>query len=146
MAELKRSDEHKTFSDIALLFAERKEALKRFCVRNNVYFDKYPDKAIREHLSYHLREAEYDASLSLLAAIEAAFRLDFQYRHKKRRKDVRSKAIRRMSEWPRGSLDYRIPINKLFDLLTLDGSAPNRTINLLKTYFRYRHWLAHGRY
>lgn len=146
MAKLVRSNEHKTFDDVSLLFAEKKEALKRFCVCENEYFTGFSKKELTEHLSYHLQEAEYDACLALLAAIEAAFRLDFDYRHKKRRKDSRSKAVRRISKTPRGEFSFRISIESLFDILALDNTAPARTINLLKIYFRYRHWLAHGRY
>ncbi len=146
MARLMRSDEHKTFGDISLLLSERKDALKCFCVCSNEYFRGYSEKELKKHLAYHLQEAEYDACLALLAAIEAAFRLDFDYRHRAKRKDSRSSEIRRMSKLPRNDFSHDIAMSDLFDLLAVDGSASGRTINLLKVFFQYRHWLAHGRY
>jgi len=142
MARLKRSNEHQTFAEIKLLFTERNEALQRFCLQNNVYFLGYTKQELEDRLSYHLREAEYDASFTLLAAIEAAFRLDCDYRLKNRLKDPRSKVLRRMSK----ELSRHISIDELFDALKEDHSIPNHTITLLKIYFKYRHWLAHGRY
>ena len=145
-AKLNRSHEHKTFSDIARLFAERKAALKYFCVPGHVYFSRYSEKELQERLSYHLQEAEYDASLALLAAMEAAFRLDFDYRQKKRLKDTRSREVRRLSGSPRGEFNYEISINALLNTLKLDPFVSDRIITLLKNCFKYRNWLAHGRY
>ena len=146
MPKLRRSEEHKTFSEIARMFAERKEVLMLFYVRNNEDLIGYSEKEILDRLDYHLREAEYDACLTLFGAIEAAFRLDVDHRHKKRLKDMRSKAARQMIKLSREHFDHRIPINDLFDLLAIDHSATKNTIDSLKVCFKYRHWLAHGRY
>jgi len=146
MAKLKRSNEHKTFTEVEQLFDERKEALEFLFVVHSFGCSEKEMKEKREYLDYQLQEAEYGASLALLGAIEAAFRLDFDYRHRKRLKDSRSKAVRQASDLPRDDFDYRISITKLFDILAIDHSATNKTINLLKIYFKYRHWLAHGRY
>jgi len=147
LKKLKRSGEHKAFSEIEQLYVRRKEALEFLFAAQSFGCSENEIKIKKEHLDYQLQEAEYDASLALLGAIEAAFRLDFDDRHHKRLKDPRSKAVREMSKLPRGdALNYRIPITCIFNLLTIDHSAPERTINLLKIYFKFRHWLAHGRY
>ena len=150
MAKLKRSNEHKTFTEIEQLFDERKDALEFLFVVHSFGCSEKEMKEKRKYLDYQLQEAEYDASLALLGAIEAAFRLDFDYRRKRRLKDSRSKAVRQASGFPRDDFDYRISITKLFDILANDHSADhsttNPTIDLLKVYFKYRNWLAHGRY
>jgi hypothetical protein len=145
MTKLVRSNKLKNFSDIKRLFAERNEALQCFCASGNPHFWGYTEKELKEHLSDHLQETEYDASLALLAAIEAAFRFDFDYRRKKRLKDSRSKEIRRLSKLPKRN-SYEISINKIFGTLKIDQAVPNHTITLLNNYFKYRNWLAHGRY
>ena len=145
MAKLKRSNEHQTFSDIARLFEERKAALRSFCVPGNGYFVQYSKKEVMERLSQHLHEAEYDASLALLAAMEAALRLDFDTRDRKRLKDSRSQAARQLAKTVKG-VHFRIPIGELCDLFAIDRSVPNHVISKLKICFNYRHWLAHGRY
>jgi len=146
MPKLKRSNEHLPFPDIKRLYEERKESLTCFCVWGNTYFTGVSKKELKRHLAYHLREVEYDACLTLLAAIEAALRLDFDSRHTKRLKDSKSKEVRRIAGLQRGDFSYKIPIDKLIDLLAFDGSVKNSTIDSLKIYFKFRHWLAHGRY
>ena len=149
MAKLKRSNEHKAFSDVKLLFAERCEALKGFCVQNHPCFLGDTAKDVEKRLNDHLQEAEYDASLTLLAAIEAAFRLDYDYRQTKRLKDPRSKEIRRISQLhktERSHFRHDIAINKLFEVLAMDDSISTRVIKFMTICFDYRNWLAHGRY
>ena len=148
MAKLKRSNEHKEFSEINRLFEERQEALQHFFDCENVLkYIGYSQKDVDYYLSDHLREAEYDACLTLLGAIEAALRLDLDYRHRHRLKDQKSKEVRQMLKGiSRGDFVYRIPITKIIDLLNSDQSVPNRIVNSLKNTFKYRHWLAHGRY
>ena len=146
MPKLKRSNEQLSFAEIKRIFEERNESLKSFCVWGNAFFIGLSQNELEHHLTYHLREAEYDACLSLLGAIEAAFRLDFDSRYSKRLKDPRSKAVRRMAKEAKDVFHFRIPISELFDLLAIDHSVPDRVINVLKIYFKYRHWLAHGRY
>ena len=146
MPKLIRSNEQKAFVDVRLLFVERCEALKAFCVQSNVYFLGDTAKEIRKRLDDHLREAEYDASLTLLAAVEAALRLDFDYRQRRRLKDPRSKEVRRIAKLSRGHFNFRISLVDLVSLLAIGDSVPNRIRNSLKICFKYRHWLAHGRY
>jgi hypothetical protein len=104
-----------------------------------VYFLGYTAKEVQKRLDDHLREAKYDASLTLLAAIEAALWLDFDYGRTRKLKDSKSKKIRE------SQLDHRSPIEDIIKLL-LGGSVPKHIITALKICFNYRHWLAHGRY
>jgi len=144
------SDKHKSFFDIKLIFEERKEALRHFCECDDVsYWFEFPQKVVEEFLADHLQEAEYDACLALFGAIEAAFRIDLFVRHKNRGKDPRSKAVRLMlKELSRGGFDKDIDLDKIIRLLATDPSVSNskQTINLLVVFFKYRNWLAHGRY
>jgi len=152
MAKLKkltRSDEHKTFSEIELLFDERKKALEYLFEKHSFGCSEKEIKEQKKHLDYQLQEAEYDASLALLGAIEAAFRLDFDDRYTKKLKDKRSIEARRLADEAitRGVvIGYKIPIADLCGLLEFGTSIQKHEITLLKRCFKYRHWLAHGRY
>ena len=150
MAKLVRSGEHKTFLEIKRLFTERQEALRFFYTPNNMNFFGRSETELMERLSYHLQEAEYDASLALFAAIEAALRLDIHYRHEKRLKDLRSRRIRELLNRPRGRSNHDIEIDEIIKTLKIGASVSQRSIDRiisrLQEYFKYRHWLAHGRY
>jgi len=146
MVDLKRSDEHQLFSDIQWILKERNEALTSFFVLDNAYFFGCTAEEVKNRLDCHLQEAESDASFALLAAIEAIFRLDFDYRRKNKLKDPKSKALRRISKSPRDHFKHDVSMNKLFNVLATDDSVPRHTITFLKICFEYRNWLAHGRY
>lgn len=89
-----------------------------------------------------LKEVEFSAELKLLAALEAAFRIDYLQRVYSRKKDSLSRAFRTLYK-QRGS---RARLED--DILTLWAQNTNGTIIFgeLKAAFKYRHWLAHGRY
>jgi len=148
------SNQHQSFSDIKRIFEERKKAIRHFCECDDVSYwlefsPKTAEELVEKFLADHLLEAEYDACLTLFGAIEAAFRMDLFVRHKKRGKDPRSKAVRQMlKNVPRGGFDKDIDLDKIFGLLATDPSVSNskQTINLLVVFFKYRNWLAHGRY
>ena len=145
---MRRSDEHQSFAEIARLFDERKTALESFFKGQLPGRSKKEVEEIKKRLVYHMREAEYDASLALFGAVEAAFRLDFVRRQRMRKwKDSRSLKARLVAKSARGE-HYKISLFELFDLIAFDNdiSVPKLTIDRLKFYFRYRNWLAHGRY
>jgi len=145
---MRRSDEHQSFAEVARLFDERKTALESFFKGQLPGRSKKEMEEIKKRLAYHMREVEYDASLALFGAVEAAFRLDFILRQRMRKwKDSRSLEARQVAKSTRSD-HSRISIFKLFDLMTFDNdiSVPKLTIDRLKFYFRYRNWLAHGRY
>jgi hypothetical protein len=87
-------------------------------------------------------ENEHLVALNLLAAIEAAFRIDYLQRCYKRKKDTLSLALRSIhnSKGTYASLED--------DIFTVwkENTESGSIISELKGAFKYRHWLAHGRY
>ncbi len=81
--------------------------------------------------------------MNLLAALEAAFRVDFLQRCYKKGKDPVSREFRKLyaSEGIYVSLEEDI-----FQVWKQKSSVPSSVISQLKGAFKYRHWLAHGRY
>jgi hypothetical protein len=143
---LSKSDKHRTFDEVRKIFEERKYALKNFFVPQNEYFTGLSETEIGKQLTEHLMEAEYDACLTLFAAIEAALRIDCDYCCRKRLKDQRAKAVRKMVQTFEGRPFNRIPLNEIFKQLLVDQSVKKSIVNRLKQFFQFRHWLAHGRY
>ena len=80
--------------------------------------------------------------MSILAALEATFRIDFLQRCYKRRRDPLSRAFR---EIHREKGQY-VPLTDIFSEWQQHSNVSQSVIADLKRAFRYRHWLAHGRY
>ncbi|MDR2439070.1 MAG: hypothetical protein LBE12_06850 [Planctomycetaceae bacterium] len=146
VSQLSKSGKHRAFDEISRIFEERKYALKDFFVPKNEYFTGFSETEIQEQLVEHIREAEYDACLTLLAAIEAAFRIDCDYCCRKRPRTPRAKAVRKIVQTFEGMSIDRISLNELFEQLLVDQSVKKSIVNYLKQFFKFRHWLAHGRY
>lgn len=114
---------------------------------------KNPD-FLSEFLTYTIQEvqqekedrlAEIDATLALtlLASIEATFRVDYLRRCYHKKKDPLSRHFRNLYK------KYGARVSLEDELLTgwrQHGSVPPNLLDEIKGAFRYRHWLAHGRY
>jgi hypothetical protein len=97
----------------------------------------------KEKLRFRLSENDKSTIFTLLAAVEAAFRIDHLQRSYQRKKDKLSKAFRALHQQKgsRASLEE--------DILSAwkeHTSVPAKLIGDLRGAFKYRHWLAHGRY
>ena len=108
-----------------------------------VRFAGYTRAEIIGELDERLDEVDLTSSLAVLAAVEAAFRIDYLQRCYKRQKDDISRVFRAIYKAKRedASLDQDI-----FETWARNSSVPGRIISELRGAFRFRHWLAHGRY
>jgi hypothetical protein len=90
-----------------------------------------------------VKETELRSSLAVLASLEAAFRIDYLRRSQKRRKGALSRAFREIyrKKGERASLEEDI-----FGTWLRNSDVPRWVIGRLRGAFRFRHWLAHGRY
>jgi hypothetical protein len=125
-----------TESSIRLYFSESNpEAGILFAGKTKIELD--------EQLASVSEENEKLVSMSLLSAIEAAFRIDYLQRCYKRKSDSLSRIFRQIHQekGPRASLE-----DDIFDTWGTHSSAPKQVVSDLKSAFKYRHWLAHGRY
>lgn len=95
---------------------------------------------VKDKLDSRLSEAELRSILAVLAGIEAAFRLDYQWRRSAKRVDSVSVAFRR----------YRKSNVRLDEEIWETWRAHHPTLGLqisqLRGAMKFRHWLAHGRY
>jgi hypothetical protein len=105
-------------------------------------FATYSREQIEADMEKRLSEDDTMCSFSVLACLEAAFRVDYLQRSYERKKDELSRALRAIhnEKGPRASLD-----KDLFEAWKVHTNF-GPIIGHLRSAFHYRDWLAHGRY
>ena len=147
--KVKFSLQHQDLAQIALHHNDLTEAIKRyFKTADGSYLERfggYTPRELAEELQNRAAEIDRASVFSLLSAVEAAFRIDYLQRgqaKKKKREDI-SKELRSIyqEKGTRASFkDHILPVWK---------GAPTIKAGLISDLigaFRYRDWLAHGRY
>ena len=90
-----------------------------------------------------LQEASAASAMTLLASIEASFRVDYLQRNYARKRDDLSRAFRALYQQKQQRVSFPDDIMQRW----LDHSdVPPRLVGEIRSAFRYRDWLAHGRY
>lgn len=146
-SRLSKSKLHLDFEDIANIYSLREKSLRLFFSTYNPHFISSflgftPDE-IQKELTYQITEIERDACLNLLAAIEALFRLDYAIRCEEKDKAGISRRFRELFS----DYQYKLPLEDfIFEEWKNEPSVNKSVISYLKGAFKYRHWLAHGRY
>lgn len=145
--KLSKSNQHLSSEEIADIFSYREKSLKLlFSIRNPNFqndFVGYNAEEINNELKEQLDEVEKDACLNLLASIEALFRLDYAIRCEERHKDDISRKFREAF----AEKQYRISLeDEILDEWNDLPYIASSIISNVKGAFKYRHWLAHGRY
>jgi hypothetical protein len=141
------SQQHQEISQIEVYYTDMKEAAGE-------YFKPRTEKLPERFLGYTVSElnaerdeclAELDrtSSLSILSAIEAAFRIDYLQRCYKKKKDSLSRAFRKIHKRKGSKASFEHDI--LFAWKE-NSSGANKVLEDIKRAYKYRHWLAHGRY
>jgi predicted CopG family antitoxin len=125
-------------------FADSRDALRAYYAqRNALKFAGYTVAEINQELEVRLNENALLNSLSLIAFIEAFFRVDFLHRVEKKKKDPVSRVFRALAKRKK----KRISLDEdIFETWSEHAIGTKALIGQLRSVFRYRHWLAHGRY
>ena len=106
------------------------------------FVGKRPDE-VESELKSRLDESDIRSAFFVLTSLEAKFRVEFAFRCKKRLKDPLSKYFREVEKERKDTVRLDEDI--------LQGwkrheSVSARDIGELRGAFKFRHWLAHGRY
>lgn len=103
----------------------------------------YSPTQVAEELKKRIDETSFRSMLITLASIEASFRVDYEFRCQKRLKDDLSRAFRKIykARRKRVALDEHI-----LEAWRTHVSESKAIISELRSAFKLRHWLAHGRY
>jgi hypothetical protein len=100
---------------------------------------------VSDILELRIQETNMRSALAILASLEATFRVDFECRCQNKLKDDVSRAFREIHKQQKGvRLDEDI-----FDTWSQHSiiiSGPRQLVGELRGAFKFRHWLAHGRY
>lgn len=94
-------------------------------------------------LKSRLDETDVRSTLAVMTSLEAHFQVDFESRCRKRLKDNLSIYFREVKKTRR----HRVRLDEdILEGWKTHTSAPATLISELRSAFRFRHWLAHGRY
>lgn len=106
-------------------------------------FTGYKPEEVGEELSERQDELDRTTTMSLLAAVEAAFRIDYLLRCYQKKKDEVSRDFLEIykSKDAYASLEHDI-----FEVWKNNTIGSATLIGDLRGAFKFRHWLAHGRY
>ncbi|MFM7439499.1 MAG: hypothetical protein ACKO2V_12990 [Snowella sp.] len=141
------SGQNLSLSDIKDYYDDSKSALTLYFSLHsfdyNYRFVDYNINEIEQELQARLDELDRLTSFSILSSLEASLRMDYLTRCNQKKKDALSRKMRRIYQirGSRASLED--------DILRLwKETFPEYKgfISEVITAFKYRHWLAHGRY
>ena len=103
----------------------------------------FTPREVRAEKEALLKELRLSSSMNVFGALEAAFRIDFLQRCYRREKDAVSRAFRDLytDKGPRVALE-----GDILGAWRQNSNVRPKVIADLTSAFKYRHWLAHGRY
>lgn len=106
-------------------------------------FAGYTLDEMRYELGDRVAELDRNTTMSLLAAVEAAFRIDYLQRCYQKKKDDVSRGFRELykEKETRASLE-----DDIFEVWRNNTTGSSQIIGNLRGAFKFRHWMAHGRY
>ena len=106
-------------------------------------FRFFTDDEVENEREDRLEETDTALALTLLASIEASFRVDYLRRCYRRRKDSLSRNFRELYKRKRRRVSLE---DDLLEAWKRHAPVPSSLVGDIKGAFKYRHWLAHGRY
>ena len=138
------SNEELSLEDIAIHYMDVQAGLfELFAGNSQTLIDRHVGLKLDEVRDRSLAELGLTSSLSILSSIEAAIRLDYLRRVYGRWRDPLSKA---MKELHKEKQNYARLEDELIQLWREHTSISKELFGALIGAFKFRHWLAHGRY
>jgi len=144
MAKVSRfSNLNLRFDAVAEQHGILQKSLRDFFIKHtDVRFVGYTLDELKKEQDERLSELDKASSLTILASIEASLRIDYLQRCEDRRKD--SVSIR-MREIYKNKADRAKIEDDILEVWKQEA-ALKAIAERAKAAFKYRHWLAHGRY
>lgn len=141
------SGENLSLAEAAIHHNDTESALRLFFSTASpsypVRFAGYKSDEVREELGDRLAELDYNTTMTLLAAVEAAFRIDYLQRCYQKKRDSVSRQFRELYKVREIRASLEDEISEIWKANTI-GST--KLIGDLRGAFKFRHWMAHGRY
>jgi hypothetical protein len=98
---------------------------------------------VEMELAGRLSETDMRSALAIMARVEAAFRIDYMQRCDMKKPDAVSTAFRKL--FKRRGRKVRLE-DEIWEVWRQSYPSTSPLISQLRSVFRFRHWLAHGRY
>ncbi|MDD2703715.1 MAG: hypothetical protein PHU07_00010 [Acidocella sp.] len=136
-----------SLADIANYQLDAERSLRLYFSQDNpnftAIFAGYRTSDVEALLADMLSETDMRSGLILMARIEAAFRVDYKERSKKKDADALSVELRKL--WKRKGRHVRLE-DEIWNVWRDIDPPTKQIIGQLRSVFKFRHWLAHGRY
>jgi hypothetical protein len=140
------SNEHQELPEIAKHHGDVESSLRLYFSLSSSFEDRffgYSPKDVADELGVRVDEVDLSSSLSVLSSLEAAFRIDYLQRCYRRGKDAVSQKFREIHK----EKEYNAQLDRdIFQTWADYSDVSRQIIGDLRSAFRFRHWLAHGRY
>jgi hypothetical protein len=117
-----------------------------FSPSNPTYDERFVGRReddVRQELKSRIEESETRSALVLLTRLEASFKVDFDIRCKKRKKDPLSRHFREVEKKRKKRVHL---VEDILEGWKVHHSELFRQIGDLPSAFKFRNWVAHGRY
>lgn len=135
------------FVEIGELYAVSIKSMEMYYSRLNPQFDFNFQFSTHEEVErekeFRLEEIDASLALTLLASIEASFRVDYLQRCYRKKKDPLSRLFHDLHDKKGIQVSLK---DDLLDAWKKHGNVRPSLLGDIKAAFNYRHWLAHGRY
>ena len=136
-----------SLADIANYQLEAERSLRLYFSEDNprfaAIFAGYRTSDVQTMLADMLSETDMRSGLVVMARIEAAFRVDYKERSRKKAADGLSVEFRKL--WKRKGQHARLE-DEIWNVWRDIDPPTKQIISQLRSVFKFRHWLAHGRY
>ena len=142
------SRELQRFDDVAVSHSDTVRSIRFYYTApspatRDPKFIGYSIPEMQQEQDLRLDELDKNCVLSLLAALEGSFRVDYLLRCQERKKDALSRHFRGIYKAKKDRAAFEEDILEIWKIYL---PAEKSVLSDLKGAFRYRHWLAHGRY
>lgn len=108
-----------------------------------IKFIGYSKEELSIEFKQRMEELDKTSSLTVLSALEASFRIDYLKRCYQKEKDALSRIMREIYKKKGHHVSLE---DDIFDTWKKYYPKSKNMISELLGAFKYRHWLAHGRY
>jgi hypothetical protein len=140
------SKEHPDIQELALYYNDVGKSLRLYFGPHSpsyqLRFEGYSRVQVETELNERLAELEMGCALAVLSAIEGAFRIDYLQRCYLRKRDLVSKAFQALHR----EREARVSLEDEILEIWKQHTGASALIGNLRGAFKFRHWLAHGRY
>lgn len=138
------SAEEQSLEEIANHHADVQSGIYEFFGgRSQTLLSRYADAKVDEVRDRSLAELNLTSSLSILSSVEAAIRLDYLRRVYGRWRDPLSRSMKALHQEKENRARLE---DELIGLWREQTGVSSLLLGELIGAFKYRHWLAHGRY